>query len=117
MAPLAVAKAIAQVNSKITVVRIAVATFELTPATPTFAKMAVNAAKTAESNAQVNQFIRGIVSASRVPKAFVRVKKHPLRHACGGDPRRLLTTHRNVTWAMEAVFRLEHLNPYTDNRA
>ena len=42
----------AQVKNTTTVVRNAVATFESTPSTPTFARIAVNAAKNAEPSAQ-----------------------------------------------------------------
>ena len=56
-AGLAVTKAMAHAKIKITVVRIAVARFESTPATPTLASTAVRPAKSAESNDQVNQFI------------------------------------------------------------
>src|SRR5882757_8728893 len=47
--------AIAQVKTRITLVRIAVARFESTPSTPTFASNAVAAANTAESSAQKTQ--------------------------------------------------------------
>src|ERR1700678_2699549 len=47
----------AQVNTRITVVRMAVARFESTPDTPTLASKAVAAANTAESNAQKTQVI------------------------------------------------------------
>jgi hypothetical protein len=45
------------VNTTTTDVRTAVAKFESTPATPIFAKIAVAAANTAESKAQVNQLM------------------------------------------------------------
>ena len=48
--------AIAQVNTKITEVRIASAKFESTAATPFFARIAVAAAKAAESKDQETQF-------------------------------------------------------------
>src|SRR5271166_159612 len=44
-------------NTRMTTVRIAVARFEFTCSTPTFARIAVSPAKNADSNAQVNQFI------------------------------------------------------------
>jgi len=48
-------EAIAQVKTRITVVRIAVAKFESTPVTPIFARIAVVPAKSAESSDQVSQ--------------------------------------------------------------
>lgn len=58
IAPISVvAKAKAHPTNKITVVRIAVARFESIPSMPTFAQMAVSAAKTADKRDQVNQFM------------------------------------------------------------
>jgi len=54
---LLVKRATDQAKIKITTVLIAVAKFESTCATPTFASTAVSPAKNAESKAQVNQFI------------------------------------------------------------
>ena len=50
-------KAMSQVNTTTTEVRMAVAKFESTPATPIFAKIAVAAAKTADKSAHPIQFI------------------------------------------------------------
>ena len=47
-----VAKAIAQASNTTTLVRTAVAKFESTPATPSFAKIAVAAANSADNSAQ-----------------------------------------------------------------
>jgi hypothetical protein len=56
--PLFVVKAaINQLNKRITLVRIAVARFELTSVTPIFAKMAVMPANNAERSAQINHCI------------------------------------------------------------
>ena len=56
--PLLVVKAaINQLNKRITLVRIAVARFELTSVTPIFAKMAVMPANNAERSAQINHCI------------------------------------------------------------
>src|SRR5437764_9897106 len=52
-----VRKATSQAKIRITTVRMAVARFEFTCATPTFASTAVSPAKNAESNAQINQFM------------------------------------------------------------
>lgn len=60
-AALVVAKAMLQVKTSTTVVRMAVARFELTPDTPTFAKIAVAPAKKADNKAQTNQFIDLII--------------------------------------------------------
>ena len=54
---LAVARTTPQAKTRTTVVRTAVATLEFTPATPTFARIAVIPAKSAESNDQMSQFI------------------------------------------------------------
>ena len=50
-----VKRTIPHVMKRMTATRIAVARFELMSRTPIFAKIAVNAAKTAESNAQIRQ--------------------------------------------------------------
>src|SRR6516162_4832326 len=56
--PLLVVKtAINQLNKRITLVRMAVARFELTSVTPIFAKIAVIPANSAESRAQINHCI------------------------------------------------------------
>src|SRR5580698_548401 len=54
-----VARAMAHVITRMTVVRIAVARFEFTFSTPTLARTAVTPAKTAERSAQATQFIAG----------------------------------------------------------
>jgi hypothetical protein len=51
-----------QVNTRTTQVRTAVASVASTPATPIFAKMAVNAANSAEHRAQPSQFMRSKLS-------------------------------------------------------
>ena len=52
-----VRKATSQAKMRITTVRMAVARFEFTCATPTFASTAVSPAKNAESNAHINQLM------------------------------------------------------------
>ena len=52
-----VAMTTSQENMSTTDVRIAVATFELTSATPTFARIAVKAAKIADTTDQASQFM------------------------------------------------------------
>src|SRR5256885_2290181 len=80
---------------RITTVLIAVAKLESTCATPTFASTAVSPAKTAESKAQVTQFIffpkASVAPAS--PPAFVqliitwrRSERGSWRHACAFWP-------------------------------
>ena len=71
--------AMAQVKTTITDVRIAVARFESMPDTPTLARSAVAAAKTAESNAQKTQVmhlrIRCLTLAPRGGKSFVAINE------------------------------------------
>ena len=55
---LVVKNAMPQVKTRMTVVRMAVARLELMSATPTLARIAVSAAKRAESSAQPSQFMR-----------------------------------------------------------
>src|SRR5271154_4218925 len=74
-----VAKASAQVMTRMTVVRIAVARVGFTSATPTLARIAVSAANKAESSAQMNQlFMEGDYSARlKSREAFSKQFRHP----------------------------------------
>src|SRR6266446_909690 len=56
-APFVVKAAINQLKKRITLVRIAVARFELMPVTPIFAKRAVTPANSAERSAQISHSI------------------------------------------------------------
>src|SRR5260370_20285755 len=56
-APFVVKAAINQLKKRITLVRIAVARFELMPVTPIFAKTAVTPANSAERSAQISHSI------------------------------------------------------------
>src|SRR5208282_6859348 len=63
--PPVVTNTIAQLNTRMTVVRIAVARLEFRPDTPILARNAVNLAKNADENAQKNHFIGQIFSKER----------------------------------------------------
>jgi len=69
--------AIAQVNARITVVRIAAAMFESIPAMPTFANSAVVAANTAESSAQPSH---------PMLQYYPPRRSHLTRHSAPGHP-------------------------------
>src|SRR6516162_7730082 len=78
--PLLVVKtAIDQLNKRITLVRIAVARFELTSVTPIFAKIAVIPANSAERSAQINHCMRHGYRGQILCLALSSPKK---THAC-----------------------------------
>src|SRR5580692_8710503 len=74
------AKAMAQVKTSTTVVRIAVARFESISPTPTLASTAVSPANTADRSAQTNQFMADF-SWSKKDKLN---SGEPSAHAAGG---------------------------------
>lgn len=82
-------------NTSTTEVRTAVARFESTPATPTFAKIAVNPANTAESNAHVSQFMRATQPHRRVTSKAPAERPH-LSHHETSDHRKRQTSRFSV---------------------